>query len=84
MPDNEQHDHDNLVYDIDGWSQPHHHGRAEHFHIVNGPAVYAHDVGHINFSRTVLDDPPPNDVGHGGTDAAPIGTGGYDITHRTP
>lgn len=75
-----QHDHDNLVYDDDGWSQPHYHGRAEHFHIDNGPTIYAHDTGHINFSRTILDD-----VDNRRADATPvIGSGGYDITHRTP
>jgi hypothetical protein len=75
MSDNEQHDHDDLIYDDDGWSQPHHHGRAEHFHIHNGPAIYAHDVGYLNYCADLAFGPIVDP-------AALIGEYGYDITHR--
>lgn len=72
---------DTPIYD---WH--HHHGlvgithdhdnHPRHHHDKHGSVIYLDIPDDIIAG---LDD----DVGHGGTDAAPIGTGGYDITRRT-
>lgn len=84
MHDNDD-DHRTFDYhEHPGHNYPHtheHDNHPRHHHDRLGSIHYYAYLGFDEYRTRVVHSP---DIDVGGADATPIGSGGYDITHRTP